>query len=133
MTSFLRCVPHKRDPPQALFLYPFDVLIQETINQKDVESTLVVGNKNIGLTGVQLLMSFCFHAAECQPTGDSRPPVRGVIAPSLASEKRCHDHYHHRSNDRYQNKQRRENDPLVQKTQKISHYFYQLQMSNVQK
>ncbi len=57
MTRFSGGKAHKRDLSQTLFLNPFDVLIQESIKQKNVEGALMVGNKYIGLFGIKLLMS----------------------------------------------------------------------------
>ena len=54
VVSFLAGVANERKLAERLFHHPFEVAIQETINEKNVERALVVGHKNIALTTLKL-------------------------------------------------------------------------------
>jgi hypothetical protein len=93
----------------------------------------MIGDKDVGLVGIQIFVSPAFYAAECQVAGEPGPAMWGVISPETIAKKGSHDHYREGGKKGDQQKQRHENDPLIDKQGNILHCFHFLRMNNLQK
>ena len=82
------------------FHHPLEVAVEESINQEDVERSLMVGNKDIRLTFAQVLAPFHLHGQEQQSHDEARPALTGIIAPEVAVAQEAAD-------NRYQGRQNR--------------------------
>ena len=74
-------IAHKRNAAQLIFHHPFEITTEEAIDEENVESTLMVGNKNIRLVGFQVLTSLYSDGQQEYAGNDFCPPTTGVIAP----------------------------------------------------
>ena len=83
MVGAFACIADKGNPAQLVLHHPFEIAVQESIDEENVESSLVVGHKHIALSGLEVFTSFHFYGQEEQSDDTARPVAAGVIAPEM--------------------------------------------------
>ena len=94
---------HEGNFTQAFLHHPLEVTTQEAVDEEDVESPLVVGDKDIGGMFVQLLTSHHTDGNQQEVTCQLRPYLAGVVAPNMCSaQQRTYDGDQRRQDGQHQ-------------------------------
>ena len=77
----MACPPHKREVVQAFAHHPLEVVPQVSVNGKNIEGPLMVGDEDVGTVAFYefAVLNFYFHSKE--EAHGSCPPLRGIVSP----------------------------------------------------
>ena len=73
----------KRYLADAAFHHPLEVAVEETIDEKDVEGSLVIGYEDIGLPRFEMFPAFHLDWQQKQANRKLTPPLAGIVAPEM--------------------------------------------------
>ena len=77
-------IAHKGNLLYLVFHHPLEVAAQETVDEEDVEGTLMVGHEDVRLVLLQMLATFDSHRDKEGAEDNPGPPAAGIIAPEMA-------------------------------------------------
>ena len=77
-------ITHKGNLLYLVFHHPLEVAAQETVDEEDVEGTLMVGHEDVRLVLLQMLATFDGHRDKEDAEDNPGPPAAGIIAPEMA-------------------------------------------------
>lgn len=77
-------VADKGNTAQLIFHHPLEIAVQETVDEKDVERSLVIGHEDVALSWLEVLPSGHFHGQEEQADGAACPVAAWIITPEMA-------------------------------------------------
>ena len=90
----LACLAHEGNLAQLALHHPLEVAAQETVNQKYIERSLMVGYEHIRLPFLQVFASLDLHGQQKHTHNELRPPLAGIISPEMTVAQRAADDYH---------------------------------------
>src|SRR3712207_5514686 len=78
---------YERYTAQSFLHHPFEVSVQKTIDEENVERPLVVCHKHIRLSFVQMFAPNNRYWQQTQPHCEPRPPLARIVTPHVAIAK----------------------------------------------
>lgn len=103
---------------QRLLHHPLEVAVEETVDEEDVECSLVVGHKDIALLGVEILASLNVYGQEKEVAGDARPYLPGIVAPEVSVAQSASYDGHGGRDDAQDDEQWQDDEQLVETVEK---------------
>ena len=113
MMCILASQTYQRNLADALLHHPLEVTSQEAVDQEDVESTLMIGNKHITLILLQMFPTLYLHRQEKETDPQDRPPLAGIISPEVTIAQSAAYHGNKTGQDARQNKNRQTYQKLI--------------------
>ena len=116
-------IAYKRYLLQLVLHHPLEIATQETIDEEDVESALMVGNKDVRLIGLKMFATLNRdRQKECTRNGTG-PPSSRIVAPKVAIAQSTTYTYQEGSPNRHQNSDGKRNNDLINPVEYL-HFFF---------
>ena len=84
----------ERHVAQLFLQHPFEMASEETIDEEDVKTALMVGNDDVALSGSHILQAFDMDGQQENADDSPRPPSPRIVAPPGSIEQRTADNDH---------------------------------------
>ena len=119
VVSRLTRPPYEGNFAQSLLHHPLEVASQKSVDNEDVDRSLVVADKDVALMLAQMLPPFYLYGEQADPDEKPGPPFARVIAPEMAVAHGASYRRDKGTEDRAEDENGQENEELINSIQEF--------------